>query len=77
MVNYEPDARLEMVLTTIVPSIVDNLEEDFQTKQLAVHEDLAYQLNEICVNPISDLRQLFADVRNQIKRNKKNVERVS
>ena len=76
MVDYTPDGRLNMVLTTIVPSIADNLEGDFQSRQLANHEDLAFQLNEICKNPIADLQQYFADVRERIKRNEKNVKRI-
>lgn len=76
MVDYSPDGRLDMVLTTIVPSIVDNLEGSFQNRQLANHEDVAYQLNEICENPIADLPQYFADVRERIRRNEKNVERI-
>ena len=76
MVDYTPDGRLDMVLTTIIPSIADNLGGSFQEKQLDVHENLAYQLNEICKNPIADLRQFFADTRERIKRNEKNVERI-
>lgn len=76
MVDYTPDGRLDMVLTTIVPSIVDNLEGDFQTKQLDNHEDLAYQLNEICENPVADLRQFFADIRQRIQEREKDVERI-
>ena len=76
MVDYTPDGRLDMVLTTIIPSIADNLGGSFQGKQLASHENLAYQLNEICKNPIADLQQYFADVRERIKRNEKNVKRI-
>ena len=76
MVDYTPDGRLDMVLTTIVPSIVDNLDGDFQTKQLENHEDVAYQLNEICKNPIADLPQYFADIRKRIEEREKDVERI-
>lgn len=76
MVDYSPDARLDMVLTTIIPSITNNLEGNFQNIQLANHEDVAYQLNEICKNPIADLPQYFADIRERIKRNEKNVKRI-
>ena len=76
MVDYSPDGRLNMVLTTIVPSIADNLEGSFRTKQLKNHENVAYQLNEICKNPIADLPQYFADIRQRIKERKKNVERI-
>lgn len=76
MVDYTPDGRLDMVLTVIVPSIADNLEGSFQERQLANHEDLAYQLNEICKNPIADLPQYFADVRQRIEEREKDVERI-
>ena len=65
-----------MVLTVIVPSIADNLEGGFQTKQLKVHEDVAYQLNEVCKNPVADLGQYFADIRERIEERTKNVKRI-
>ncbi len=76
MVDYEPDARLEMVLNTIVPSIVELPDKGFQLKQLDVHENLANQLNEICKNPVADITQFFADARDEIERQHKNVERI-
>ena len=76
MVDYTPEGRLDMVLTTIIPSVVDNLEGDFQTKQLENYEGLAYQLNDVCKIPVADLPQYFADIRELIKRKTKEVERI-
>ena len=76
MVDYTPEGRLDMVLTTIIPSVVDNLEGDFQTKQLENYEGLAYQLNEVCKIPTADLPQFFSDAREVIERQHKEVERI-
>lgn len=76
MVELNPDARLDMVLTTIVPSIVNHTDEEFQQKQLDAHENVAKQLNEICKNPVADLNQFFEDARDAIQRQDKNTKRI-
>lgn len=76
MVDYSAEGRLDMVLTTIIPSIVDNLGGSFQTKQLENYEGLAYQLNESCKIPVADLPQYFVDIREIIRRKTKEVERI-
>lgn len=76
MSRLDPASRLNVVMYQIVPAIINNPDKEFQTKQLDAHENVANQLNEICKNPVSDLNQFFADAREQIRRNDKDVNRI-
>lgn len=74
--ELNPDKRLRVILNQIVPAIVDHSDKSFQLKQLGTQEEAADRLNEICEIPVADLPQYFSDMRDEIERQHKNVERI-
>ena len=77
MVAFDYETRLDRIFDTVLPSICNHEDQKFQLRMLKRHECLAKNLNAKCGDRIADITQIFADARERINRQHKEVERIS
>ena len=64
MVNLNPEYRLRRIFDIIVPSIINNFDDEtFQLKMLEKQRGFAHKVNEQCNSQIGDINQYFDDYR--------------